>query len=227
MYSKTQHMKIADSRIIKILDRISGAVFLFALLVLLVKIFSSGAPALSGSVRGYQVNNVTAKQQEKPDTTYHDPNRTLDRWFKKIIIVQPHNKALAQLRFKTYKDLLSPIALLFQLAYYSYYIIIVLAAFQLKMFFGNLSRNEIFTKNNSRKLFMTGLLFMLIPLVKSTQNVLFVKTVNSLNMNDSGYLLTDVFRLISPETIFGAMMIVFSLVFKAGADVQKENESFI
>lgn len=220
-------MKIGDSKIIKILDRISGAVFLFALLVLLVKIFSSGAPALSGSVRGYEVNNIMAKPQEKPDTTYHDPNKTLDQWFKKTIVVQPHNEALVYLRFKTYKDLLNPTALLFQLAYYSYYIIIVLGAFQLKMFFGNLSRNEVFTKNSTQKLFMIGIFFMLIPLIKSTQGVLFVKTVYNLGLNDSGYVLRYYFRLIAPETIFGAMMIVFSLVFKAGTDVQKENESFI
>ncbi|MCF3110748.1 DUF2975 domain-containing protein [Niabella sp. CC-SYL272] len=220
-------MKIADSRIIKILDRISGAVFLFTLLVLLVKIFSSGAPALSGSVRGYQINNITAKPQKRPDTTYHDPGKTLDQWFKKTIIVQPHNEALVHLRFKTYKDLLNPVTVLFQLAYYSYYIIIVLAAFQLKMFFGNLSRNEVFTKKNTRKLFITGLLFMLIPLIKSIQNVLFIEAINGLNINDSGYSFSYSFRLVSPETIFGAMMIVFSLVFKAGTDVQQENEAFI
>jgi len=220
-------MKIADSSIIKILDRISGAAFLFALLVLLVKIFSSGAPALSGSVRGYKVNNIVAKPQEKPDTTYHDPNTTLNQWFKKTAVVQPHHDALVELRFRTHKELLNPVALSFQLAYYSYYIIIVLAAFQLKIFFGNLSRNEVFTKGNTRKLFITGLLFMLIPLAKSIQNVLFIKTINILNMNDSGYLFRYAFRLVSYETIFGAMIIVFSLVFKAGTDVQRENESFI
>ncbi|MCD2424564.1 DUF2975 domain-containing protein [Niabella pedocola] len=220
-------MKIGNSRIIKILDRISGAVFLFALLVLLVNIFSSGAPALSNSIRGYKVNDIRVKPLEKPDTTYQDPNQTLNQWFKKTTIVQPHQDALVHLRFKTYKELLSPTALLFQLAYYSYYMIIVLAAFLLKMFFGNLSRNEVFTQSNTRKLFITGSLFMLIPLIKSIQNTLFIKTVSSLNMNDSGYAFSYPFRLVSYETIFGAMIIVFSLVFKAGTDVQRENESFI
>ncbi|MBO9595609.1 MAG: DUF2975 domain-containing protein [Niabella sp.] len=220
-------MKIADSRIIKILDRVSGAVFLFALLVLLIKICSSGAPALSNSIKGYEVNDIYVTRQVAPDTTHHDPNKTLDQWFKKTTVVQPHNKALVHLRFKTYKELLNPAALLFQLAYYSYYIIIVLAAFQLKMFFGNLSRNEVFTKRNTRKLFITGLLFMLIPLIKSIQNVLFIKAVNSLNLNDSGYAFSYSFRLVAHETVFGVMIIVFSLVFKAGTDVQRENESFI
>jgi hypothetical protein len=103
----------------------------------------------------------------------------------------------------------------------------MLAAWQLKMFFGALCRNEIFTSGNTRRLMLIGLFFMLIPIVNSLQREFFIKTINALQMNDSSYQLDSYFNFLSSETIFGLMMIVFSLVFKVGADVQKENESII
>lgn len=219
-------MNIANSKIIKLLDRITGAVFLFTLLLLFIKIFTNGAPSLSHSKRGYTVNNIQTKPF-KTNTDTIEADKRLFNWFNSTTVVQPHNRALVDLRFRSNKQLFHPLAISFQVMYYLYFVLIMLSAWQLKMFFGALCRNEIFTSGNTRRLMLIGIFFMLIPIINSLQREFFIKTINTLRMNDSSYQLDSHFNFLSSETVFGLMMIVFSLVFKVGADVQKENESFI
>lgn len=229
LYSKCIKMMFSKSPVIKFLDRIAGAAFLMALLVLLIKIFFPGPLFENKPVRIYTIQKIIAYKPIRllkiDSATYYKQQEQIR---EQTLTVKTDRTATLDLRFKKNEQLYHPVAILFQLAFYSFYILIVLATFQLKMFFGNISKDEFFSSDSVKRLFLTGLFFICIPVVEKIQGSLFIDTINTLLLNDSGYILhNDGISIFSSLTAFGIMMIIFSLIFKVGVSIKNENEDFV
>ena len=223
-------MMFSKSPIIKFLDRIVGAAFLLALLALLIKIFFPGPLIESKPVRVYAVNNISISksiQIERKDFPEYYKKRQEEQQ-QAVMVVRRDSTGTVSLWFKKYEQLYQPWAILFQLVFYSFYILFVLATFQLKMFFGNICRDQIFSPDSVKRLFLTGLFFICIPVIEKIQGSVFVKTIEELQLNDSGYTFTnDGISIFSFLTVFGIMMIIFSIIFKVGVNIKNENEDFV
>ncbi|MFD2918966.1 DUF2975 domain-containing protein [Terrimonas rubra] len=226
---KIDKMMFSKSPVIKFLDRIAGAAFLLALLTLIIKIFFPGPTIAVKPFRVYGINNISISKPTPIKTNDgQDYYQKRQKEQQQEVMVKPDRTATVSLSFKKSEQLFRPAAILFQLAFYSFYILFVLATFQLKMFLGNICRDQIFSLDSVKRLFLTGLFFICIPVIEKIQGYLLIDTINTLQSNDSGYILSnDGISIFSSLTVFGIMMIIFSIIFKVGVSIKNENEDFV
>ncbi|MFB2120861.1 DUF2975 domain-containing protein [Parapedobacter sp. 2B3] len=214
-------MKLSDSRTIKSLDLLTTIALLFYIAFLGTKLFNSGAPALSNSVKGYAVYDIQAKP--------HDDSRvrSLDDWFGKKVVVQPTNRALVDLRFKSYDELFSLPALLYQASQLIYWLLIGFLILCIKRLFSSFRKDKVFTTRNASLILWGSAMLMLLPVMRSITQHLFINCITKLNLNDSGYSLQKGVGFIAAETFIGLALLAFGLVFKTAIAIKKENDSFI
>ena len=214
-------MKFSDSKIIKSLDLLTTIILLFYVAFLCVKLFDSGAPALSNSLKGYAVYDILAKPRDDKNV------RSLDDWFGKRVVVQPTNKALVDLRFKSYGELFSLPALLYQASQLLYWLLIGFLILCIKKLFSSFRKDEVFTTRNASLILWGSTVLMLLPVMRSITQYLFINCITKLNLNDSGYMLQKGVGFIAAETLIGLALLAFGLVFKTAIAIKKENDSFI
>ena len=215
-------MKLSESRLIRNLDRFATAALIFYVIFILVKVFSISAPALSKSVKGYEMYGVQVKVPANENT-----NASLEDWFKKKVIVNKTNLGMVEVRFKTYSQLFSFSAIIFQIAQYFQWICIGLLALGTKCFFASLRKDEVFTARNGRMIIAMGFLLMLLPLLGWLAQELFLNCIAILNLNDSGYVLNNGRKFFDSTTLVGLVVIALGLAFKVGVQIKQENEAFV
>ncbi|MBE8720834.1 DUF2975 domain-containing protein [Sphingobacterium pedocola] len=214
-------MKLSDIKVIKWLNRLATVVAVFYLIFLAVHVFTSNAPRASNSLKGYNMYNVSAEYKDSKS-----PN-TLKKWFNDRVVVQPTSKALVHLRFKSMSELISGSAILYQLAQLTYWLIIGFLILCIKMLFSSFSKDKVFTKRNASLILWGSTALIALPMVRWMAQELFINCIKTMNLNDSGYALTNGASVIAAETLIGLALLAFGLTFKAGVDMKKENESFI
>ncbi|WP_379025298.1 DUF2975 domain-containing protein [Parapedobacter deserti] len=186
-----------------------------------VKLFNSGAPALSNSLKGYAVYDIEAVPHEPVSV------RSLDDWFRKRVVVYPTSSALVDLRFKSYDELFSVPALLYQVSQIFYWLLIGFLILCIKKLFGSFRRDEVFTTRNASLILWGSTVLILLPVMRSITQHLFINCITKLHLNDSGYSLRNGVGFIAAETMIGLALLAFGLVFKTAIDIKKENDSFI
>jgi uncharacterized membrane protein YidH (DUF202 family) len=131
------------------------------------------------------------------------------------------------LRFKTYSELFSLSAISFQLVYFIYFLSIGFLILSVKLFFKSLTKNEVFTAKNASFIMSCGIILICLPVMRWLTQELFINCIHKLNLNDSGYYLSNGVALLDTETIIGLVLLAFGLAFKVGVDIKQENESFV
>jgi hypothetical protein len=210
-------MKLSENKVIKTLNLLATIALVIYVVMLIVQILSS-SPKASNGIRDYMMNNVIAYPKHQVDTVDH-----LKSWFNDSVIVQKTNSALVSLRFKNYDDLFSPSAILFQLSFYLYIIMIGALILFVKLFFNSLSKDKVFTKKNATFIMVASLILMWLPIMKWISQELFINCIT----NDSNYTFTNGEHLLGSETIIGLVLMALGLAFKVGVDIKQENESFV
>ncbi|WP_316845120.1 DUF2975 domain-containing protein [Pedobacter psychrodurus] len=218
-------MKLSESKVIKRLNELATIALVFYIVVLLIKLFSSGVPSASKGVKWYDVYNVKAEKYLKNNEV--SANNALDTWFENKIVVNETKSALISIRFKTYSELFSLSAITFQLAYFIYFISIGCIILSVKRFFKSLTLNEAFTKKNASIILFCSIMIISLPITRWLTQELFINCIRKLNLNDSGYHLSNGVGLLSTETIIGLVLMAFGLAFKVGVDIKQENEAFV
>lgn len=218
-------MKLSNVKIIRWLNLLSTVVLGFYIFFIIIQIFSSNAPSMSNSVRGYSVKNIKVVPSESSDTS--TTQHSLNNWFQKKVVVQEVNTASVDLRFKSYEELFSLPAVLFQLFQFTYWLLIGALIVFIKKLFYSFSEDQVFTKLNSLLLFWSSILLILLPVFRYKTQGFFINCIVYLNQNDSGYRFENGENLITAETLIGLVLLAFSFVFRAAVDMKKENESFI
>jgi hypothetical protein len=218
-------MKLSESKVIKSLNQLATIALIFYIIILLIKLFSSGVPSATKGVKWYDVYNIKAEKYIRNNTV--SPNNNMDTWFENKIVVNETKRALISIRFKTYSELFSLSAITFQLAYFIYFISIGFVILSVKRFFKSLTRNEVFTRKNASIIIFCSTVLMCLPIARWLTQELFINCIRKLNLNDSGYHLSNGAGLLGTETIIGLVLLAFGLAFKVGVDIQQENESFV
>ncbi|MGK6352813.1 DUF2975 domain-containing protein [Parapedobacter sp. DT-150] len=214
-------MKLSNSKTIRSLDVLITIVLIFYFVFLGIKLFNSGAPAVSNSLKGYAMYDIQAKP--------HDDKRVLSLadWFGKKVVVQPTNRARVELRFKSYDELFSLPALSYQVFQLFYWLLIGFLILCIKRVFSSFRKDEVFTTRNASLILWGSAVLMILPVMRSITQRLFINCIIKLNLNDSGYLLQKGAGFIASETFIGLALLAFGLVFKTAIDIKKENDSFI
>jgi hypothetical protein len=218
-------MKLSESRVIKTLNGLATIVLVFYIIVLLIKFFSSGVPNASQGIKWYEVYHVKAEPLTKANSI--SSNNGLDKWFNNKVFVSENKKAMVYLRFKTYSELFSLSAISFQLVYFIYFLSIGFLILSVKLFFKSLTKNEVFTAKNASFIMSCGIILICLPVMRWLTQELFINCIHKLNLNDSGYYLSNGVALLDTETIIGLVLLAFGLAFKVGVDIKQENESFV
>ena len=214
-------MKLSESKVIKTLNVLSSLALFSCAVILIVQIFSS-APKGSNAIKEYPMYNIITYPKHQVDTVDY-----LKSWFNDRVIVQKTNRAVVYLRFKNTDDLFSPSAILFQLSFYLYILMIGTLILFIKLFFNSLSKDNVFTKKNASLIMLASLILMWLPIMKWISQELFINCINHLSNNDSKYTLTNGEHLFGSETIIGLALMAFGLAFKVGVNIKQENESFV
>lgn len=213
-------MKLSDSKLIKALHLLISFVIVLYFIFIPTNLFMKAAP-VSHSVKGYKVYGVKVEKVDEKSS------HSLDQWFNDAIIVQPTNRALVHVRFKSYDDLFSFPAVLYQASQIIYWLLIGFLIICIKKLFGSFSKDKVFTKRNASLIMIGALVLMWLPIMRWITQNLFINCVNKLDLNDSGYVLHNGLSLLTSETFIGLALLAFGLVFKTAIDIKKENESFI
>lgn len=214
-------MRLSESKVIKTLNVLATVALVIFVVVLVVQIFSS-SPKASNGIREYTMFNVITHLKHQEDKVDY-----LKSWFNDSVIVQKTNRAVVHLRFKNYDDLFSPSAILFQLSFYLYTLMIGAIILFIKLFFNSLSNDNVFTKKNASFIMIASLIVMWLPIMKWISQELFINCIIHLNNNDSNYTFTNGEHLSGSETIIGLILMAFGLAFKVGVNIKQENESFV
>ncbi len=216
---------IADTYIIRLLNGLATCAFIGACIFLAFKVFSSNSPALSNSIRSYEMSDI---RLTNPAKLYRPGGDGLDRWFKDSVIVTPYtDKASVILRFRSKQELFSAPALVFQLSYYIYFIMIVVIIYLIKRFINALAKNDIFIARNIRYLQWVAVLLIALPVIRWITQKLLLRCIEALRMNDSGLEMVPGSSWYSSTTYIGFLVLALALVFKAGRSIQQENEDFV
>ncbi len=215
-------MKLSESKLIRNINRLATIVLAFYVIFLLQQLFTSSSPAISKAVKSYEVYNV--KLNYFTNKIAEDP---LKSWFHDTVVIQKTDRALVHLRFRTYDQLFSLPALLFQFSIVVYWLVIGVIIALIKMFFKSLTKDNVFTTRNASIIIWGSLLLMCLPVVRWLSQELFVSCIDQLRLNDSKYALSNGEHIIASETIIGLIILTFGLAFKVGVDIKQENESFV
>ena len=214
-------MKLSDSKIIKSLHLLVSVILIFYSIFIIIHLFWNGAPKASNSLKGYEVYGIEVKKAGGEST------RTLEQWFNDQTIVQPTNRALVHLRFKSFDELFSASALLYQGSQIIYWLLIGFLIFSTQRLFHSFRKDKVFTNRNASLIMFAAITLMWLPIMRWITQYLFINCINQLNLNDSGYTLHNGLSLFSAETFIGLALLAFGLAFKTAVDIKKENESFI
>ncbi|WP_133577219.1 DUF2975 domain-containing protein [Pedobacter metabolipauper] len=214
-------MNLSQNKTIKTLNFISTLVLVFYSIFLIIKLFSSGAPRLSKSIKEYEVYDLIAKPKNLKSA------RTLDTWFNSKTIVEPTHTALVAMRFKSYAELFSLPAVLFQLSQLIYWLSIGYLLLCVKRLFMSFSMDSVFTVRNTSLIMSGAVVLLFLPIFRWITKELFINCMIKLNLNDSNYDIQNLTKLIGTETLIGLALLAFGLAFKAGVDLKNENETFI
>lgn len=214
-------MKLSDSKIIKALHLLISFIMVLYFLFILTNLFMKAAPGLSHSVKGYKVYGVEVEKVNAKSS------HSLDQWFNDAIIVQPTDRALVHVRFKSYDELFSFPAILYQASQIIYWLLIGFLIICIKKLFGSFSKDKVFTKRNASLIMFGAITLMWLPIMRWITQSLFINCINKLNLNDSGYVLHNGVSLMTSETLIGLALLAFGLVFKIAVNIKTENESFI
>ncbi|MFD2585233.1 DUF2975 domain-containing protein [Pedobacter vanadiisoli] len=224
-YSNELMMKLSESKVIKALNGLATVVLVLYVIILLIKLFSSGVPSATQGIKWYEVYNVKAEPSIKNMVVSR--NEGLDKWFNNKVLVSETRRAMVQLRFKTYTELFSLPAIGFQLVYLIYFLSIGFIILSVKRFFKSLTVNEVFTRKNTSIIMWCSVILICLPVIRWLTQELFINCILNLNLNDSGYYLRNGVGLLDTETIIGLVLMAFGLAFKVGVDIKQENESFV
>lgn len=214
-------MKLSDSKTIKFLNYSSTLVLVLYTIFILTKLFSSGTPLLSHSIKGYQMYDVIAKDKDQKLP------QNLDKWFNDKLVIQPTHRALVDLRFKSYSELRSFPAVLFQISQVIYWLFIGLIIVCIKKLFMSFNKDEVFTNKNAGMIIFGAVALILLPIIRWITQELFINCITQLKLNDSSYLLQNGTGIIASETLIGLALLAFGVAFKTGVKMKQENESFI
>ena len=214
-------MRLSEHRTIKGLNVISTLIIGFYILFIIIKLFSQGTPTASNSIKGFMLYDMMAKPKNLKDT------RSLEEWFDSKIIVDPTFKALVSLRVKSSIQLYSTSGILFQCSQLIYWLAIGYLLLCIKMLFSSFSKDQVFTSKNALIITTGAIIMMALPLIRWLTKELFISFINTMNLNDSGYTITNASSILGSETLIGFALLAFGLVFRAGVDLKNENESFI
>jgi len=214
-------MKLSESKVIKNINRLATIVLVFYFIFLLQQFFTSSSPAISKAVKSYEVYNV------KLNYFTNKAEDPLKSWFNDTVVVQKTDRALVHLRFRSYDQLFSLPALLFQFSIVVYWLLIGAIIILIKMFFQSLTKDKVFTIRNASIIIWGSLLLICLPIARWFSQELFVSCINQLHLNDSKYALSNGEGIIASETVMGLITLAFGLAFKVGVDIKQENESFV
>ncbi|NMN36525.1 DUF2975 domain-containing protein [Pedobacter sp. SG918] len=214
-------MKLSESKVIKNINRLATIVLVFYFIFLLQQFFTSSSPATSKAVKSYEVYNV------KLNYFTNKAEDPLKSWFNDTVVVQKTDRALVHLRFRSYDQLFSLPALLFQFSIVVYWLLIGAIIILIKMFFQSLTKDKVFTIRNASIIIWGSLLLICLPIARWFSQELFVSCINQLHLNDSKYALSNGEGIIASETVMGLITLAFGLAFKVGVDIKQENESFV
>lgn len=216
-------MKISDNKIIKSLNFLATLAIVFFVVFLIFKLASVGAPSSSNSLKGFEMYDVIAR----PIDTTIKPNDYLDIWFKNKVVVQPTNRSLVHLRIKSYQELFSLPSILFQAMQMITWLLIGFLLICVKKIFMAFSKNNFFSNSNGSIIISGAIVLICLPFMQYITQELFINCVNKLKLNDSGYQLYNGTHYLGPETLIGLVLLAFGFAFKSGANLKRENESFI
>ena len=214
-------MKLSQNKIIKALSLMTSAVLGLYVIFLVVQLFSVGAPTLSNSVKGYSVYDLAAKPKD------FKTERTLADWFGSKVIVEPTYHAMVELRFKSYAELFSLPAILYQLSQLIYWLSIGYLLLCIKMLFAAFSKDEVFSGKNTFIINSAAVVLSTLPMIRWLTKELFINCITNLNLNDSNYELQNTNSLFGTETLIGLAVLAFGLAFREGLNIKSENETFI
>lgn len=215
-------MKLSENKVIQALDGLATFALILYILFFIMQLFNS-SPKSSGAIKSYKVYNVRLYKNDK-ETFKGDK---LKSWFNNRVVVQETSRGLVHLRFKSYNEMFSFSAVLFQLSFFVYWFVIGVAIFFAQRLFRSFRRDEVFTLKNAWAIMASSLILISLPVLRRVSQDFFLNCLNTLHVNDSGYTFGNGESLLTSETIIGLVLMAFSWVFKIGVDIKKENESFV
>ena len=214
-------MELSENKTIKTLNIISTGILGIYIILLIVKLFSTGSPSASNAIKGFGVYDMVAK----PKDLKH--NRTLEDWFSARIIIEPTYKALISVRLKSNVELYSFSALAFQFSQLIYWLSIGYLLLCVKMLFNSFSRDKVFTVRNAFIIRSGAIVLLILPCIRWVTNELFLNLIIKMNLNDSNYAIQNQTGILDTETLVGLALLAFGFAFRAGVDIKNENEAFI
>lgn len=218
-------MKLSESKVIKALNGFAGFALVLYIIILIVSVFNSGVPSATKGIKWYTVFNVKAEEKVKKSAV--SANEGLNNWFNRGFLVSETKMSSVSLRFKSYSDLFSFSAIIFQLAYLCYFLCIGFLILLIKRFFKSLTKDEVFTKKNVSLIIWCSVVLMLLPILRWVTQELLINCINNLKLNDSGYNISNGAGFFDTETLIGLVLFAFGLAFKVGVDIKQENEAFV
>ncbi|ARS39544.1 hypothetical protein CA265_07730 [Sphingobacteriaceae bacterium GW460-11-11-14-LB5] len=218
-------MKLSESKVIKALNGFASFALVLYIIILIVSVFNSGVPSATKGIKWYTVFNVKAEKKVEKGTVSVDDS--LNNWFNRGFLVSETKMSSISLRFKSYSDLFSFSAIIFQLVYLCYFLCIGFLILLIKRFFKSLTKDEVFTRKNVSIIIYSGVVLMLLPFLRWMTQELLINCINRLKLNDSGYDISNGVGFFGTETLIGLVLLAFGLAFKVGVDIKQENESFV
>ena len=182
-------------------------------------------PSATKGIKWYTVFNVKAEKKVEKSAVSTDDG--LNNWFNRGFLVSETKMSSVSLRFKSYSDLFSFSAIIFQLAYLCYFLCIGFLILLIKWFFKSLTKDEVFTRKNVSIIIYCGIVLMVLPSVRWITQEFLINCINKLKLNDSGYNISNGVGFFGSETLIGLILFAFGLAFKVGVDIKQENESFV
>jgi len=218
-------MKLSESKVIRGLNGFASFALVLYIIILIVSVFNSGVPNATKGIKWYTVFNV--KAEEKVEKSMVSADDGLNNWFNRGFLVSETKMSSVSLRFKSYSDLFSFSAIIFQLAYLCYFLCIGFLILLIKRFFKSLTKDEVFTRKNVSIIICCSVVLMLLPSLRWITQELLINCINNLKLNDSGYNISNGVGLFDTETLIGLVLLAFGLAFKVGVDIKQENEAFV
>ncbi|WP_129715707.1 DUF2975 domain-containing protein [Pedobacter sp. SYP-B3415] len=217
-------MNKTQSILLRVLYALSNFAVVVYVIAFVVNVLTSASPATSKAIKSFQLEDINVTRRQHQELT---PSQTLEGWFKNNVIVHEYKRGTVHLRFRSWNELMSFPAVSFQLGWLLYWLIIGLVVLGVRQLLAALRKNMIFTRRNILWLQVIGFSLIALPLSGWLMKELFIHCISEMGMNDSGYLLHNASRFTSSETIWGSILLVIAFVFRTGAQLKEENESFV
>ena len=96
-----------------------------------------------------------------------------------------------------------------------------------KIFFGSLAKDDVFTIKNASLLITCGLILIFMPILDWLNQESLIWCIESLKLNESGYILTNGAKAFTGRTTIGLILFAIDFAFRVGVNLKQENEAFV